>query len=116
MFKRLRNKDTLTPNEVIGIKKEKPVETESLQSLIDLIEAVSDKPGGSFELVLFLPEDDFCIDSSSFCDIRLINNKKDVNKLLIQHKDGFLLHDTYISVDDIYHIELVIKFIDTRSD
>lgn len=108
MFKKLMRGET-----EVEPKKEnrQPVDKEKLEKLVKLVETAYET-GCSFELTLELSIGEFFIDSLSYNGIKIINSKKDGDKLLIKQKNMLLSSDNYIELENIIHATFVLKYCD----
>ncbi len=88
-------------NEEITVNTE-PVNRKTLENIIQLID-VANKIDCDFYLKLTLVDEEFYVDSESFAGIKIVSNKKEDAKLLIQHYTSLLSHDTYIPMSNIKH-------------
>ncbi len=88
-----------------------PVDKETIKKVIKLVETAYDV-GCDFELCLELSIGEFAINAASYNGIKLIQNKKENDKLLIQYKNMLISNDTFIDLEHIKHINLNLTFSD----
>ena len=92
-----------------------PIDKETIENIVKLIETAY-SVGCEFDLHLELTIGDFCVDSASYNGIKLINNKKDGDKLLIKQKNMLLLNETYIDLENIVHATFNLKLCDKNNE
>ena len=90
-------------NEIDEKKVFEPINKEHIENIIKLTE-VANKVDCKFTLCVKLGVDEFVVTSDSFKGIKMINNKKEGAKLLIQYSNMLFSTDTYIDVDTITDI------------
>lgn len=88
---------------------EEPISKEVVEDIIRLIDVANDC-SCYFELCLLLSIGEFKIDSASYAGIKLLNDKKNSDTLVITTKNILLTTDTSIDLINIKNIIFNLKF------
>lgn len=96
--------------DVIEKENVEPVSVDEIEKAIKLIEAAKEIDC-DFKICFALKIDEFIVDSASFNGIKIIKNKKEDNKLLIQYQNMLFSSDTYIDLNNIIGIDISCQYI-----
>lgn len=96
--------------DVIEKENVEPVTIDEIEKAIKIIEAAKEIDC-DFKIRFALKIDDFIVDSASFNGIKIIKNKKENNKLLIQYQNLLFSSDTYIDLNNIIGINISCQYI-----
>lgn len=103
-LKIFENNDKIEENEST-----EPIDKEYIEKAIKLVKIAKDIDC-DFELYLKLAIHNFSVSNGSFDDIKLVNNKKKTDELLIQYHDMLMFNDVRIPIDNIININLQISY------
>ena len=108
MLKKLKNK----AQAIDEIEREniEPINVEDIEKAIKLIEAAKEIDC-DFKVCFELKIDEFIVDSASFKGIKIVKNKKEGDKLLIQYQNMLFSSDTYIDLDNIVKVNVKCQYI-----
>lgn len=105
MWKSLKKKKKM----IDKAEEAKPVDKKDIENVIKLVE-VAQSVNCYFKICLSFSKDEFMVTSTFFKGIKLINNKKDGDKLLIQYNNTLYANDAYFDLDSIIHIHVVCQY------
>lgn len=99
------------PKEIEEVEEElKSIDKKDMENVIELIN-IAYSTGCIFVLKLTLTSGEFCVDSDTYTDIKMLNKtKNEPDRVVIGYKNALLSHTTIINLDDIVGITFDIKF------
>lgn len=114
MLERLRNRK----KDIDAVEKEtiEPIDKKEVEKAIKLIEAAHNIDCYFKVHFNLIGSGEFIVVSDSFKGIKMVNSKKEGNRVLIQYATMLFASDTYINLENIINIVVECKYESNQGD